>query len=95
MGAIVKDIGIGVLVSLFAMSGSFFIYLEYFSTVPFEQSLEAIREMNLYGKIISLACIPNLFVFWVFIKKRQDDRAKGVLVTTIVAALTTLVLKFI
>lgn len=94
MGVVVKDILIGVLVSIFTMFGSFFIYLEYFSSFPIQESLETIREMNLYGKIISLACIPNLFVFLIYIKKKQDNRAKGVLLTTILAALTTLVLKF-
>jgi hypothetical protein len=42
-----------------------------------------------------LAAVSNLFVFFVFIKKKQDNRAKGVLLATILIALTTLVLKII
>jgi hypothetical protein len=53
-----------------------------------------IQEGDLYGKILSLAAIPNLFVFFIFIRKKQDNRAKGVLMTTIIIALTTLILKF-
>ncbi len=53
-----------------------------------------ISDGGLYGKILSLAAIPNLFVFFIFIKKKQDNRAKGVLFATILIALTTLILKF-
>jgi hypothetical protein len=85
---------IGVLVALFATFGTFFVYLEYFSKFSFEDTLQLIKERNLYGKVLSLAAIPNLFVFFVFIKKNQDTRAKGVLIATFLIAFTTLVLKF-
>ncbi|QOD60350.1 hypothetical protein H9I45_13520 [Polaribacter haliotis] len=94
MGTVKKDILIGVLVSLFATFGGIFLYLEYFSRYNFNETLQMIREGNLYGKVLSLAAIPNLFVFFVFIKKKQDNKAKGVLIATILIALTTLVLKF-
>ena len=71
------------------------LYIEYFSKFSVSETLQMIQDGNLYGKILSIAAIPNLFVFFVFIKKKQDNRAKGVLITTIVIALITLVLKFI
>ncbi|AOW17340.1 hypothetical protein LPB03_07645 [Polaribacter vadi] len=95
MGTVKKDILIGILVSLFATAGGCFLYIEYFSKFSFSETLQMIQDGNLYGKILSIAAIPNLFVFFVFIKKKQDNRAKGVLITTIVIALITLVLKFI
>jgi len=95
LGTIKKDILIGILVSLFATAGGCFLYIEYFSKFSFTETLQLIQDGNLYGKILSIAAIPNLFVFFVFIKKKQDNRAKGVLITTIVIALITLVLKFI
>ena len=95
MGTVKKDILIGILVSLFATAGGCFFYVEYFSKFSFTETLQMIEDGNLYGKILSIATIPNLFVFFVFIKKKQDNRAKGVLITTIVIALITLVLKFI
>ena len=94
MGAIKKDILIGVLVSLFATFGGVFLYLEYFSKHGFYETIELIQKGKLYGKVLSLAAIPNLFVFFIFIKKKQDLKAKGVLLTTILIAITTLVLKF-
>lgn len=94
MGIVKKNIAIGFFVALFATFGGLFIYIEYFSQYEFYETLDFIKEGNLLGKVITLAAIPNLFVFFVFIKKRQDYRAKGVLLATILLALFTLVLKF-
>lgn len=95
MGTVKKEIAIGVLVSLFATAAGFFLYLEYVSRYSFEETITLIVEGNLEGKILSLAAIPNLFVFFIFLKKKQDRRAKGVLLATILIAITTLVFKFI
>ena len=94
MGTIKKDLLIGVLISLFATAPGIFLYLEYFSEFSVDETLRMISQGGLYGKVLSLAAIPNLFVFFIFIKKKQDHRAKGVLFGTILIALTTLILKF-
>ncbi len=44
------------------------------------------------GKLISLGTILNVLVFFVFIKKNQDQRAKGVLLFTIFLAIFTIIL---
>ena len=49
---------------------------------------------NFLGKLISLGAILNLLVFFVFIKKKQDQRAKGVLLLTIFLAIFTLILNY-
>ncbi|MFY9243483.1 MAG: hypothetical protein WAO74_10675 [Polaribacter sp.] len=95
MGTVKKDLLIGVLAALFATAAGGFLYVEYFSRVGFSETLQLIKDGDLYGKILSIAAIPNLFVFLIYIKKKQDNRAKGVLLTTIIIALTTLILKFI
>jgi hypothetical protein len=94
LGTVKKNILIGVLVSLFATFGGIFLYLEYFSRFGFYETIDLINEGKLYGKVLSLAAIPNLFVFFIYIKKKQDNRAKGVLLATILIAFITLVLKF-
>lgn len=94
MGIVTKNIVIGFFVALFATFGGLFFYLEYFSQYDFYETLDFIKEGNLLGKVITLAAIPNLFVFFIFIKKKQDYRARGVLLATILLALFTLVLKF-
>ncbi|NVK53461.1 MAG: hypothetical protein HWD85_11050 [Flavobacteriaceae bacterium] len=95
MGFISKEILIGVVVSLFATFAGLFLYIEFFSTVSFQETLIILKEQELYGKVLTLATIPNLFVFFVFLKKKQDYRARGVLLTTILIAITTFVIKFV
>jgi hypothetical protein len=94
LGTLKKDILIGILISFFATLAGIFLYLEYFSMHSFKDTLKMISDGGLFGKVLSLAAIPNLFVFFIFIKKKQDNRAKGVLFGTILVALTTLILKF-
>jgi hypothetical protein len=94
MGTVKKDMLVGVLIAIFATFGGVFMYLEYISKFGFYETIALIEEGKLTGKVLSLAAIPNLFVFFIFIKKKQDNRAKGVLLMTILIALTTLFLKF-
>jgi hypothetical protein len=93
LGVVKNDFIIGYLIAVFATLGGAFLYLEYFTVYRFEVSLEMIKERGLEGEVLSLAAIPNLFVFFIFIKKRQDNRAKGVLFATIMIALITLIFK--
>jgi len=52
-------------------------------------------EERLLSKLISLGAIMNLFVFFVYIKKRQENKAKGVLMATIIIAIITIILNLI
>ncbi len=90
-----KEIFIGFIISIVATAFGFFIYVELVSSYSFEETLKIIREGNLYGKILGLAAIPNLFVFFVFLKKKQDYRAKGVILATFFVALLVLLSLFI
>lgn len=90
-----KEILIGFLVALIASSFSFYIYVEFISPYSFDETLKIIDEQNLYGKILGLSAIPNLFVFFIFLKKKQDYRARGVILACILIAFTILVTQFI
>ena len=94
MGHIKKEIAIGILVSLFATACGFFIYLQYISQSDMFEALGKIKQGGVLGPVIALAAIPNLFVFWIFLKKKQDYRARGVLISTIAIAFLTAILKF-
>ncbi len=94
MGFLKKDVLIGFLVSIFATSCGLFLYLEYFSQYDFETTIQLLNKGDLYGQVIALSALPNLLVFTVYIRKKQDYRARGVLLATILTALITFVLKF-
>ena len=87
-----KEILIGFLVALVATSFGCFLFIEFFSPLDFEKSLELIKEGNLEGKILVLGAIANFFVLFVFLKKKQIYRARGVIMETFLIAFIVLLL---
>jgi len=87
-----KEMLIGFVVALIATSFGCFIFIEYFSNFDFYRSLELIKDGNLEGKVLVLGAIANFFVFFVFLKKKQIYRARGVLLETFLIALIVLFL---
>ena len=81
-----KEIFIGFLVAVIATAFGFFIYVEFILPYEFNEAIRIIKEENLWGKIIGLSAMPNILVFFLFLKKKQDYRAKGVLLETFVLA---------
>jgi len=55
--------------------------------------IKAAAKEGFLGKLISLGAILNLIAFFIFIKKRQDYRARGVLIATISIAIFTFLFK--
>ena len=47
---------------------------------------------GIFGKLVTIGAILNLVVFFIFIKKKQDYRARGVLLATIFVAISTFIL---
>ncbi len=95
MGSVKKEMLIGFLVSIFATVCGLFLYIQYVSRFGFYETIEMLRQGGVIGAVIALAALPNLFVFFIFLKKNQDYRARGVLIATIVTAVLTFILKFL
>lgn len=89
-----KEIAIGFFIALIATAFGCFIFIEFFSNFDFNQSLALIKEGNLEGKILVLGAIANFFVFFIFLKKKQIYRARGVLIETFLIAFLVLLLTF-
>jgi len=87
-----KEILIGFLVALVATAFGCFLFIEFFSPLDFYESLERIKEGNLQGKILVLGAIANFFVFFIFLKKKQIYRARGVIMETFLIAFIVLLL---
>ncbi|MDV7187666.1 hypothetical protein R3X25_10270 [Lutibacter sp. TH_r2] len=87
-----KEMAIGFVIALIATSFGSYIFIEFFSNYDFEKSLALIKEGNLQGKVLVIGALANLFVFFMFIKKNQIYRARGVLLETILIALFVTVL---
>lgn len=87
-----KELLIGFIVAIMATSFGCFIFIEFFSRYDFYKSMELIKEGNLEGKVLVLGAIANFFVFFVFLKKKQIYRARGVLLETFLVAFLVLLL---
>jgi len=90
-----KEILIGFVIGLLATACGFYIYVEFVSPYSFQETLKILKEGSLYGKVLGLAAIPNLFVFFIFLKKKQDLRARGVLLACFVIAFLILLSQFL
>lgn len=90
-----KEILIGLFTGIVATAFGMFIYLEFVSDYSFEETLKILDEGNLYGKVLGLAAIPNLFVFFIFLKKKQELRARGVMLATFLIAFLILITQFL
>ncbi|MFV0571323.1 MAG: hypothetical protein ACK5M1_02690 [Xanthomarina gelatinilytica] len=91
-----KELLIGVVVGLIAnVIGLYFATSFLGNGEDVVSVLKAASSEGFLGKLISLGAILNLLAFFVFIKKRQDYRARGVLLITIIIAVSTFVFKFI
>ena len=91
-----KEVIIGMLVGLIANAiGLFFAATILGNGDDFITVIKAAVSEGFLGKLISLGAILNLVAFFVFIKKKQDYRARGVLLITVFVAVFTFVFKFI
>tara|TARA_R110002049_G_scaffold268752_1_gene445502 strand:- start:31037 stop:31318 length:282 start_codon:yes stop_codon:yes gene_type:complete len=89
-----KDIFIGMLVGLIANSiGLFFAATLLGNGDDFITVVKAASDEGFLEKLISLGAVLNLVSFFVFIKKKQDYRARGVLLITVFVAVFTFIFK--
>jgi hypothetical protein len=91
-----KDVFIGMLVGLITNSiGLFFAATLLGNGDDFITVLNAASSEGFLGKLISLGAVLNLVAFFIFIKKKQDYRARGVLLLTVFVAVLTFVFKLL
>jgi len=89
-----KEIIIGLFVGLIANSIGLFLAATILGNGDdFMTVLKAAAAEGFLGKLISLGAILNLAAFFIFIKKKQDYRARGVLLITVFVAVFTFVFK--
>ncbi|MDB4303226.1 hypothetical protein N9934_00355 [Desulfosarcina sp.] len=88
-----KEVIIGVAVGLIANAIGLFLATLFLG--DYGNFMDVIKSANaegFLGKLISLGAILNLIAFFIFIRKKQDYRARGVLLVTIFVAIFTFIL---
>lgn len=90
----VKEILIGFVIGLLANMAGTYLYIFFISDYSLEVTLQEALANDLLGSLIALGAILNLIVFFIFLKKNQFLRARGVVLATILAAIVILIAKF-
>ncbi|MFT4802493.1 MAG: hypothetical protein ACI93N_002272 [Flavobacteriaceae bacterium] len=94
MGTLKKEVFTGLIVGLLANIAGSYLYIYFFSDYNLNETIQNALAQDVLGNIIALGAIFNLFVFFIFIKKNQIYRARGVVFATVVSALIILISKF-
>ena len=90
-----KDIISGAIIGLIANAIGVYLYIMAFSDYSVDVTIQKSMDEGYFGKIVTLGAILNLIAFFIFIKKKQDYRARGVLLATVIIAIAVMIRKFI
>ncbi|MEP5255688.1 MAG: hypothetical protein ABJQ39_11565 [Winogradskyella arenosi] len=91
-----KEILIGFLIGVVASVFGFIFGIQIFGNSS-DWGLVVERSINqgFFTKLMSIGAALNLGVFFLFLKKNKDQRAKGVLISTILMLIITMAIKFL
>ena len=90
-----KEVLVGLIVGILANALGLFLSATLLGKgEDFIMVLKSAAAEGFSGKQISLGAVLNLIAFFIFIKKKQDYRARGVLLATILVAVFTFLLNF-
>lgn len=88
-----KELLIGFMVGLIANSFGVLLYIVMFSDLSITETYKAAVAQGHIGSLLALGAILNLIAFFGFLKLKRDNRAKGVLIATLLTALIILYYK--
>lgn len=87
-----KEVGIGFLVGLIANAVGLFLAIQLFGNGDgIETTIKQAIANGFFGKLLSIGAILNLIAFFIFLKKKRDYRARGVLLATILVAIVSFI----
>lgn len=89
-----KEILIGFLIGIIANLAGCYLYIFFFSKYSLETTIQIALEQDIFGNIIALGALLNLGVFFIFLKKKEYYRARGVIMATLLAAIIIVIAKF-
>ncbi|WP_159019239.1 hypothetical protein [Algibacter sp. L3A6] len=91
-----KEIFIGMLVGLIANAVGLILTATLLGRGDdFTTVIKAAAAEGFLGKLISLGAVLNLISFFIFIKRKEDYRARGVLLITVFIAVFTFLFKML
>jgi hypothetical protein len=92
-----KEIGIGFLIGIITNLIGIVICLFIISSIKdlgFTETYTFYKRTDSLWMIITLGALPNLAVFFGFLRQNKDYRARGVLLATFLTAITSYIIYF-
>ncbi len=88
-----KEMAIGFAGGIIANTLGVLLYILLFSDMGIAETYQAAVTQGHVGSLLALGAVLNLFAFFGFLKLRRDERARGVLMATVLTALVILYYK--
>ena len=88
-----KEIIIGLAVGFIANAIGTITYVWLFTDLPLDEVYGAAVQQGQVGSLLALGAVLNLVAFFGFLRLGRDQRAKGVLIATLVTAMVILFYK--
>ena len=88
-----KELATGFIVGIIANTVGTLLYILLFSELSITETFQAAVQQGHIGSLLALGAILNLVAFFGFLRIRRDNRAKGVLIATLITALLILYYK--
>ncbi len=85
----------GFLTGIFANSAGIFLYILLFSEMDIASTIKDAVRNDYLGKVIALGAALNFLPFFIFLKKDQIYQARGVILASLLSAITIAVIKFL
>lgn len=89
-----QNIFTGFLTGIAANIAGVLLYITLLSEADIDATLQDAVANGYLGKIIALGAILNFLPFFVFLKKKQNYHARGVLLATVSVAVAVAIYKF-
>jgi len=80
---------LGILTPLFTLV----LVVYFFTDISLKNSLMDLYKTRSLSGLISIAAIPNLLLFFLFLKRNRDAVSKGILAATLLIAVITTLIK--
>lgn len=82
-------------IALIATLVGMFIFVSFFSDLPFQESLNLLYQNQKLGSLISIGALLNLPLFFILIRKRKYRTAYGVVSILFLLVALIAILKFL
>lgn len=84
------DLFLGIIIGFVTTVLGMFIFITFFTDFHFIDGIKNIKANGFLGKLITLGAVLNIIAFFILLKVNRELMARGVVLSTIVLTLITL-----